>query len=46
MIELVEADEAAEMIRQDVMVLLSKDPHCPVANLLGQALMDSQEHLI
>lgn len=36
----VEREEAIEMLRHDIVVLLSKDPHCPIANLLGQALMD------
>lgn len=27
------------MLRHDIVVLLSKDPHCQIANLLGQALM-------
>jgi hypothetical protein len=29
--------------RQDIVALLSKDPHCPLAQLLGQALMDLYE---
>jgi uncharacterized protein YbcI len=33
-------EEAIEMLRHDIVALLSKDPHCPIANLLGQALMD------
>lgn len=33
-------DEAAELMRQDIVTLLTMDPHCPIANLLGQALMD------
>lgn len=33
-------EEAIGMLRNDIVALLSKDPHCPIANLLGQALMD------
>jgi hypothetical protein len=38
-------EEAAEIMRHDIVVLLSRDPHCPLANLLGQALVDLQEQL-
>lgn len=38
-------EEAAELMRHDIVVLLSRDPHCPIANLLGQALMDLYEDL-
>lgn len=33
-------DEAIEIMRHDIAVLLSHNPHCPVANLIGHALMD------
>jgi hypothetical protein len=38
-------EEAAEIMRHDIVVLLSRNPHCPIANLLGQALMDLYEQL-
>lgn len=34
------SDEAWDMMRADMVVLLSQDPHCPLANLIGQALAD------
>lgn len=33
-------DEKKQRYRQDIVALLSRNPHCPIANLLGQALMD------
>ncbi len=33
-------EEAIETMRADIVALLSRNPHCPIANLLGQALMD------
>lgn len=41
----VDLEEAVEMIRSDIVALLSRDPHCPIAQLLGQALMDLYEEL-
>lgn len=38
-------DEAAETIRRDIVALLSRNPYCPIANLLGRALMDLYEDL-
>jgi hypothetical protein len=35
-------EEAEETMRQDIVALLSRNPHCPIANLLGQALIDLQ----
>lgn len=37
--------EAEEIMRRDILALLSRNPHCPVANLLGQALMDLHQGL-
>jgi hypothetical protein len=36
-------EEQVEAYRSDIVALLSLDPHCPVAQLLGQALMDLYE---
>jgi hypothetical protein len=33
-------EEAAECMRRDIVALLSRNPHCPLAQLLGRALMD------
>lgn len=33
-------EEAIEIMRRDIVVLLSRNPHCPIANLIGRALMD------
>jgi hypothetical protein len=33
-------DEAIAIMRRDIVALLSRNPHCPIANLIGQALMD------
>lgn len=33
-------EEAEEIMRQDIVTLLSRNPHCPIANLIGQALAD------
>lgn len=38
--------EAIETMRADIVALLARDPHCPVANLLGRALMDLYEQHI
>jgi hypothetical protein len=35
--------ETAAILKNDIVLLLSKDPHCPIANLLGRALMDLYE---
>lgn len=37
---LIDRDEAIELMRAGIVALLSRDPHCLLANLLGQALMD------
>jgi hypothetical protein len=37
--------EAIEIMRQDIVALLSRDPHCPIANLLGKALLDLYQEL-
>ncbi|WP_269450422.1 hypothetical protein [Sphingomonas sp. CCH5-D11] len=37
------AAEAAEIMRHDIVVLLSKDPHHPLAQLIGQALLDLED---
>ena len=36
----IDREEAIEMMRSDIVALLSIDPYCPVAQLLGQALME------
>jgi hypothetical protein len=36
-------EEQVEQYRQDIVALLSHNPHCPIAQLLGQALMDLVE---
>jgi hypothetical protein len=36
-------EERIEIMRHDIVTLLSKDPHCPIANLLGRELMDLYE---
>lgn len=36
-------EEQIEAYRNDIVALLSRDPHCPIAQLLGQALMDLLE---
>jgi hypothetical protein len=33
-------EEQEEIMRRDIVALLSRNPHCPLANLLGQALAD------
>lgn len=33
-------EEQIAAYRQDIVARLRKDPHCPIAQLLGQALMD------
>lgn len=33
-------EEQIDAYRQDIVSLLSKDPYCSIAQLLGQALMD------
>lgn len=33
-------DEAREIMRNDIVALLSVDPHSPSAQLIGQALTD------
>ena len=35
--------EAAQIMRQDIVALLSRNPHCYIANLLGQALQQLYE---
>lgn len=40
MLELLEDDDAVEMMREDIILLLSRDPHCEIANLIGQALSE------
>lgn len=35
-------EEAQETMRADIVTLLSRDPHCPIANLIGRALADLQ----
>lgn len=45
MIRLLTGSEAEEIYRNDIVALLSKNPHCPFANLLGQRLMDLYEEI-
>lgn len=33
-------EEQEQMLRDSIVTLLSRDPLCPVAQLLGQAMMD------
>jgi hypothetical protein len=33
-------EEEAQIMRHDIVALLSRDPHCWLANLIGKALMD------
>lgn len=40
MLELLEDEAAVELMRQDIVLLLSKNPHCPIANLIGQWLSE------
>lgn len=35
--------EQEQMLRDSIVALLSRDPRCPIAQLLGQALMDLYE---
>lgn len=37
---LADPEEAEEIMRADIVALLSRNPHCPIANLLGRALTD------
>lgn len=39
----IDPKEEAETLRRDIVVLLSQNPHCWIANLLGQRLMDLYE---
>ncbi len=34
------------MIREDMVALLRRDPHCQLAQLLGQRLMDLYEQIL
>ncbi len=45
MISEVSAEEEIEALRGDIVTLLSKNPHCPLAQLLGQRLMDLYEEI-
>lgn len=36
-------EEQIELLKSGIVALLSRDPHCPMAQLLGQALMDLYE---
>lgn len=38
--------EEAAILRRDMVALLRRDPHCPIANLLGQRLMDLYEQIL
>lgn len=38
-------EEAIEILRNDIVALLSRNPHCPFAQVLGQQLMDHYEEL-
>lgn len=44
--EALSIEEEAETLRRDIVVLLSRDPLCPVANLLGRRLMDLAEEAL
>lgn len=46
MLDEIDAWEAIQMIREDMVALLRRDPHCPIANLLGQRLMDLYEQIL
>lgn len=36
----IDAEEAREIMRNDIVTPLSMDPHSPLAQLIGQALTD------
>ncbi len=38
-------EEREERYRSDIVALLSRNPHCPLAQLLGQRLMDLYEEI-
>jgi hypothetical protein len=38
-------EDKVERYRSDIVALLQIDPHCPIANLLGRALMDLYEEI-
>lgn len=38
-------EEQIHIIRSSLVALLSRDPHCPFAQVLGQTLMDLYEDL-
>ena len=35
--------EVREIMRQDIVTLISKDPFCPIARLLADALVEIEE---
>lgn len=41
----VSVEEEIETLRNDIVALLSNNPLCPFANLLGQRLMDLYEEI-
>lgn len=43
MVDEIDPREEAETLRQDIAALLSRDPHCPIAQILGRRLMDLLE---
>lgn len=38
-------EEQEQMLRSSIVALLSRNPNCPLAQLLGHALMDLYEDL-
>ncbi len=43
MVAEIDPEEEAQTLRQDILVLLSQDPHCQIAQILGRRLMDLLE---
>lgn len=43
MVDDIDPEEEARMLRRDILVLLRRDPHCAIAQILGRRLMDLLE---
>lgn len=43
MVDEIDPEEEARTLRRDILVLLRRDPHCPIAQILGRRLMDLLE---
>lgn len=46
MLDVIDPWEAVQIIRGDMVALLRRDPDCPIANLLGQRLIDLYEEIL